>query len=133
MENARLLLASNDVVKPGVGNQNDLVGRYFADHPIPRDVATLVAFNGALPACYGSNVTLANGAVMRAVFSPTTRFCRAAGVVGSLTTVEQPAELDETGKAAVITTAIALGVDASNAKAIRWAAAWSCCPIPTGG
>ena len=31
MESARLLLVSNDVVKPGVGNENDLVGRFFAD------------------------------------------------------------------------------------------------------
>jgi choline dehydrogenase-like flavoprotein len=33
IENARLLLSSNDVVSAGVGNQNDLVGRYFMDHP----------------------------------------------------------------------------------------------------
>lgn len=33
IENARLLLASNQVLPAGVGNQNDLVGRYFADHP----------------------------------------------------------------------------------------------------
>jgi choline dehydrogenase-like flavoprotein len=117
MENARLLLVSNDVVKPGIGNQNDLVGRFFADHPIPRDVATLVAFGGALPACYGTTVTLDNGAIMRAAISPTAKFCRASKVVGSLTTVENTVDLDETGKAAVITTALALGVDASNAKA----------------
>lgn len=33
IENARLLLASNQVMRPGVGNQHDLVGRYFMDHP----------------------------------------------------------------------------------------------------
>jgi choline dehydrogenase-like flavoprotein len=33
IENARLLLASDDVQKGGVGNDNDLVGRFFADHP----------------------------------------------------------------------------------------------------
>lgn len=33
IENARLLLASNDVAKTGIGNENDLVGRYFHDHP----------------------------------------------------------------------------------------------------
>lgn len=32
IENARLLLASNDVVTAGVGNGNGLVGRYFMDH-----------------------------------------------------------------------------------------------------
>ena len=33
IENARLLLHSNDVQKDGLGNQNDVVGRYFMDHP----------------------------------------------------------------------------------------------------
>lgn len=32
IENARLLLISNKVQKAGLGNANDLVGRYFADH-----------------------------------------------------------------------------------------------------
>jgi choline dehydrogenase-like flavoprotein len=33
IENARLLLASRRVHANGMGNQNDLVGRYFMDHP----------------------------------------------------------------------------------------------------
>lgn len=33
IENARLLLASNDVCKDGIGNARDVVGRYLADHP----------------------------------------------------------------------------------------------------
>lgn len=33
IENARLLLASNKVQPAGLGNGNDLVGRYFMDHP----------------------------------------------------------------------------------------------------
>ena len=33
IENARLLLSSNRVVPQGVGNQNDLVGRFLMDHP----------------------------------------------------------------------------------------------------
>ncbi|MFQ6023081.1 MAG: FAD-dependent oxidoreductase [Acidiferrobacterales bacterium] len=33
IENARLLLLSNKVQKTGLGNQNDLVGRFFTDHP----------------------------------------------------------------------------------------------------
>jgi len=33
VENARLLLASNKILKHGVGNQNDMVGRFFTDHP----------------------------------------------------------------------------------------------------
>lgn len=42
IETPRLLLASNEVAPAGVGNQHDLVGRYFADHPhAPVAIATL--------------------------------------------------------------------------------------------
>lgn len=34
LENARLLLLSNRVERNGMGNQHDVVGRYFMDHPI---------------------------------------------------------------------------------------------------
>ena len=33
IENARLLLCSNRIVREGVGNKNDLVGRFLMDHP----------------------------------------------------------------------------------------------------
>lgn len=33
IENTRLLLLSNDVITGGLGNQNDLVGRFFMEHP----------------------------------------------------------------------------------------------------
>jgi choline dehydrogenase-like flavoprotein len=33
IENARLLLASNKIFPAGLGNQHDLVGRFFMDHP----------------------------------------------------------------------------------------------------
>jgi len=33
IENARLLLASNNIQKAGLGNEHDLVGRHFLEHP----------------------------------------------------------------------------------------------------
>ena len=33
LENARLLLASNKQITTGIGNNNDLVGRFYMDHP----------------------------------------------------------------------------------------------------
>ncbi|HET6469895.1 MAG TPA: GMC family oxidoreductase [Geminicoccaceae bacterium] len=41
IENARLLLLSNAVQPAGLGNGHDLVGRYFADHPIWEQAAEI--------------------------------------------------------------------------------------------
>ena len=40
IENARLLLHANDVMACGLGNQHDLVGRFFMDHP-RQEIGTL--------------------------------------------------------------------------------------------
>ncbi len=37
IENARMLMVSNDVATNGIGNEHDLVGRYFQEHPRMRD------------------------------------------------------------------------------------------------
>jgi len=116
IENARLMLASNDVVPAGVGNTFDMVGRFFADHPIPRDTATLVLFGGAL-APYYTDIQNIHGAVMRAGLFPREEFRRSHAVMGSSVTIENKTQLDDLGKAAVATTAAALGVDANDAVA----------------
>jgi choline dehydrogenase-like flavoprotein len=43
IENPRLLLASRNVQKHGVGNQNDLVGRFFMEHPHLRSQGMFLA------------------------------------------------------------------------------------------
>jgi choline dehydrogenase-like flavoprotein len=114
IETARLLLASNDVAKTGVGNRHDLVGRFFADHPTPRDNAALVLFDGTIAPYYlGDQIT--HGAILRAGLFPSEAFRRSHGVMASSITVESKIALDDLGKAAVAETAAALGVDASDA------------------
>lgn len=116
IETARLLLASNDVAPAGVGNAHDLVGRFFADHPTPRDNATLVLFDGKIAPFYlGNQIT--HGAILRAGLFPSEDYRKSHGVMASSITVENPIALDDLGKAAVVATADALGVDASDAVA----------------
>jgi choline dehydrogenase-like flavoprotein len=116
IESARLLLASNDVNTAGIGNNHDLVGRFFADHPCPRDNATLVLFDGKIAPYYLGN-QVAHGAILRAGLFPSEDFRRSQAVMASSITVEGKIDLDDVGKAAVAVTAAALGVDASNAVA----------------
>ena len=129
MESARILLASNDVMPAGVGNQNDMVGRFFADHPIPRDTATLVVFDGTL-ADYYPNPLVTNGAILRATFAPRDAYQRQSRMLGSLTTVEDPVKLDDLGRAVVAETSSALGVNASNAKAYSLGCGLELAPDP---
>jgi choline dehydrogenase-like flavoprotein len=114
VETARLLLASNDVMKAGVGNGSDNVGRYFADHPIPRDIATLVLFAGQPAPFYPQN-QLIQDAIMRAGLFPSERYRRAKHMLDCSITIEDEATLDDLGKAALAETAAALGVDAGSA------------------
>ncbi|HEY1961165.1 MAG TPA: GMC oxidoreductase, partial [Rhizomicrobium sp.] len=129
IENARLLLASNDVAPAGVGNDSDLVGRFFADHAIPRDTATMVLFGGEIAPFYKTNMDT-RGAHFRATLSPTEAFRRARQLTGALITVEQHVELDELGKAAVTTTSAALGVDGSEAHAYSLGVGLELAPDP---
>ncbi|HEY1631159.1 MAG TPA: GMC family oxidoreductase [Rhizomicrobium sp.] len=129
VETARILLASNDVMKTGLGNQNDLVGRFFADHPIPGHVATLVVFDGNLPVYYQIPREV-NGATFRAALAPLDAYKRGAHVLGSLSTIEEEIQLPELGRAAVAATASALGLDATGYKAFVLGCGMEIAPDP---
>ena len=59
IENARLLLLSNDVVPAGLGNQNDMVGRCFMEHPHLGGFADIViADPGRMPPIYRDRIRI---------------------------------------------------------------------------
>jgi choline dehydrogenase-like flavoprotein len=129
VESARILLASDDVMKTGVGNGSDLVGRFFADHPIPGHVATLVVFDGNLPVYYQIPREV-DGAIFRAALAPHDGFKAARHVLGSLSTIEEEIQLPELGRAAVAATAAALGVDSAGYKAFVLGCGMELAPDP---
>jgi choline dehydrogenase-like flavoprotein len=129
IETPRLMLASNDVAPAGVGNAHDLVGRYFADHPIPGQTATLVIFGGRI-APYYQLVQTANGAIIRAAFAPLNAFRQARRVAGALATVEGEVQLDSTGQAAVTEAAALFGIDASHIRAFTLGCGLELAPDP---
>ena len=76
LENARLLLLSNDVVSPGLGNHNDLVGRFFMEHPHLSGFAEIVVGDlRRLPRIYRERVKV-DGRPANAAFGPSERFQR---------------------------------------------------------
>jgi choline dehydrogenase-like flavoprotein len=78
IENARLLLASNDVRPRGIGNERDLVGRYFGDHP--HGVAALFVLRPGLDlGFYG--VQRAAGTMVLGAVATAEEFVRSEGLL----------------------------------------------------
>jgi choline dehydrogenase-like flavoprotein len=61
LENPRILLVSNRVQSAGLGNQNDMVGRFFMEHPHAMETATLVTLKHSLPLAYYNGSTVREG------------------------------------------------------------------------
>jgi len=82
IENARLMLASNDVEKGGIGNAWDQVGRYFMEHPHGR-AAVLDAGTGfALWAAFQRRSAL-SGIPVAPVLLPAESLQRGEGILNS--------------------------------------------------
>jgi len=71
-----MLLLSNDVVTTGLGNQNDLVGRFFMEHPHLSGFGDIVVGDlGRVPPLYRERV-LAGGRPAQVAFNPSEAFLR---------------------------------------------------------
>jgi len=76
LENARMLLLSSSVVPAGLGNQNDLVGRYFMEHPHLDGFAEIVAADlGRIPRIFRERVPV-DGHSVQTAFNPAESFLR---------------------------------------------------------
>lgn len=76
LENARMLLLSNDVMPAGLGNQNDLVGRFFMEHPHVSGFGDIVVGDRArVPLLYRQRVP-AEGRAAQVAFNPDYAFLR---------------------------------------------------------
>ena len=76
LENPRLLLLSNDVMPMGLGNQHDLVGRFFMEHPhLPGFGEIVMVDEIRLPQIFRENIP-ADGHYVNAAFKPTAEFMR---------------------------------------------------------
>ena len=58
IENARLLLVSNSVRQAGIGNEHDVVGRYFMDHPSTRMTKVRLANQNRHRVLYDNSLAL---------------------------------------------------------------------------
>jgi choline dehydrogenase-like flavoprotein len=87
IENARMLLASNGQRPAGIGNENDLVGRYFCEHPQAIiGVATAAADPELLRAVFEEGISPPGSAadppvVIRGVIVPTEEAARSGGLL----------------------------------------------------
>ena len=67
IENARLLLASRSKTNVGLGNENDLVGRFFMEHPHARDPGFWVPTSPDVDISYYASQFTVDGVLLRGV------------------------------------------------------------------
>ena len=85
IENPRLLLASNSVMERGLGNQNDLVGRFFMEHPHGRG-GTLTGSPAWRVLSAFSN-RQADGAIVAPLLTASTALQQRSGLLNSAVTI----------------------------------------------
>ena len=76
LENARVLMLSDNAVPAGLGNQNDLVGRFFMEHPHMGGFAEMVVADlRRLPKLLRERIEV-EGRLAKAAFNPSPSFLR---------------------------------------------------------
>lgn len=85
IENPRLLLASNSVMTCGLGNQNDLVGRFFMEHPHGRGGTLIGAPAWSVLSAFSNRQS--DGAIVAPLLTPSTEFQQRSGLLNSGVTV----------------------------------------------
>jgi choline dehydrogenase-like flavoprotein len=93
IENARLLLASRSVAPNGIGNDHDLVGRYFMEHPHTRGGKVTGSAAWMLLNAFGRRHRLGSREVA-ALIKPGAALQKASGILNTSLTIvaRQPAE-----------------------------------------
>ncbi|NWH07887.1 MAG: GMC family oxidoreductase [Alphaproteobacteria bacterium] len=91
IDNARLLLVSDEIVQGGIGNGADNVGRYFADHAVPMGYAALLAISRDAFAAPLFEERIDGTRRWRLAFNPSERARRENKLVSTLITVEPSA------------------------------------------
>ena len=86
IENPRILLASNQVLANGLGNQGDAVGRYFMEHPHARGGRVVEARAWPLLKAFGRRHRIA-GQDLAALIAPSPRVQREQRILNSSLTV----------------------------------------------
>ena len=83
LENARLLLASNDVHPRGLGNEHDLVGRFFMEHPHARGGHVHTTASWRLLRLYSLKHLTTRQAMVAPCFRPGESLQRRAGILNT--------------------------------------------------
>jgi choline dehydrogenase-like flavoprotein len=87
VENARMLLAANDVERAGIGNAHDQVGRYFMEHPHCR-AAEVIATDPVRLWRWFRRGRLPDGTVVAPMLRPGEAEQRRAGLLNSAATLK---------------------------------------------